>query len=298
VPGQQNRYEDRSVERGRVYYYYVRAKAPADEQVAEWVSNRARTQPRIVEDIVVSVLGPQEVELTWSPPMAAADIVGYHVERAVVEVLSDDQLVRLKKSVKPLPTTSVGAVRRVGPFQRLTDQPLPATRFVDRVDLTKPQTIAGQPLWERRFSKEELDPEGQAYPWAVYAYRVRAVNALGVESGPSPYFLTIPSAPQWVFSRERDGQCDLKWAQNPEKRLRGYRVYRIDSRFGAPPVSRLTSEPITETTFTDHTAGKATRRYHIVAVDVLGQEGLPSQPVWYEREWKSVYKPFVGEWHQ
>ncbi|GBD37434.1 hypothetical protein HRbin36_02565 [bacterium HR36] len=301
VPGHQNRYEDRSVEKGRVYYYFVRAEEKAGGNVGEaeqLESNKARTQPRIVEDVVVSVLGPQEVELTWSPPPGAEDVIGYHVERAVVEVLSDDQLVRLKKSVSPLPTTSVGAVRRIGAFQRLTEKPIAATRFVDRVDLGKPANIAGQPVWERRFYKEELDPDGKPYPWAVYAYRVRAVNALGVASGPSPYFLTIPSAPQWVFSRERNGQCDLKWAQNPEKALRGYRVYRIDSRFGAPPVSRLTAEPIAETSFTDPAAGKPTRRYHIVAVDVLGQEGLPSQPVWYEREWKPFYQPFTSEWHQ
>ena len=30
----------------------------------------------------------------------------------------------------------------------------------------------------------------------------------------------------------------------------------------------------------------------------LGQEGIPSAPVWFEREWKPFYKPFVGEWHQ
>jgi len=36
----------------------------------------------------------------------------------------------------------------------------------------------------------------------------------------------------------------------------------------------------------------------VVAVDTLGQEGFPSAPVWFEREWKQYYKPFVGEWHQ
>ena len=36
----------------------------------------------------------------------------------------------------------------------------------------------------------------------------------------------------------------------------------------------------------------------VVAVDALGQEGFPSAPVWFEREWKRYYEPFVGEWHQ
>jgi hypothetical protein len=55
---------------------------------------------------------------------------------------------------------------------------------------------------------------------------------------------------------------------------------------------------VVETSFTDAEAGKDTRRYHVVAVDALGQEGVPSAPVWFEREWKSFYKPFTGEWHQ
>jgi hypothetical protein len=33
-------------------------------------------------------------------------------------------------------------------------------------------------------------------------------------------------------------------------------------------------------------------------VDALGQEGSPSSPVWFEREWKSFYAPFTGAWHQ
>jgi len=36
----------------------------------------------------------------------------------------------------------------------------------------------------------------------------------------------------------------------------------------------------------------------VVAVDTLGQEGEPSQPVWSRREWRSFYLPYTGEWHQ
>jgi len=295
IEGEHFRYEDKDLKPGLVYHYAVRAVDKAGNEGAD--SNKARTQLRAVEDVVVSVLSASQVELAWSPP-DGPDVAGYHVERAVVEVLSDDQLTRLKKSIAPLPNPSLGAVRRLGSFQRLTESPIKEPRFTDRVDLTKPQTIEGVALWERRLGKEDVDPMGKPYPWAVYAYRIRAVNALGTESGPSPYFLTIPSAPQWVFSREQSGKCDLKWAKNPEQNLKGYRVYRLDGRFNGPPVSRLTADPIDVLTFTDETAGKPARRYHIVAVDTLGQEGVPSAPVWYEREWKQFYKPFVGEWHQ
>jgi hypothetical protein len=65
---------------------------------------------------------------------------------------------------------------------------------------------------------------------------------------------------------------------------------------------RLTPQPIRATEFLDQQAGYplggGTRRYEIVAVDALGQEGEPSQPVWSRREWRRYYVPYVGEWHQ
>jgi hypothetical protein len=90
----------------------------------------------------------------------------------------------------------------------------------------------------------------------------------------------------------------LKWNANPEHVIKGYRVYRMDGRFEKAAIPRLTTEPISATTYRDATAGKSTRRYYIVAVDALGQEGFPSAPVWFEREWKRHYAPFTGEWHQ
>lgn len=295
VPAGQTTFQDTQLKQGTVYHYLVRQEGP--QKQAGPKSTRARTQPRIIEEAVVSVLSEREVSLAWTP-LAEKDIAGYHVERAVVEVWSEDQLQRLKKRLPPLAEPSVGALRRVGAFTRLTNAPRREPFFTDRVDLARPQGIEGQTLQERRFFKEHLDEKGRPYRWAVLAYRVRAVNRLGVEGGPSPYFLTIPSAPQGFFAREQGAACDLKWQRNPEKGLRGYRVYRQDGRFENQPISRLTPEPMAALTLTDAQAGKATRRYQVVAVDALGQEGAPSAPVWFEREWKRFYKPFVGEWHQ
>jgi hypothetical protein len=176
------------------------------------------------------------------------------------------------------------------------------TTFIDTtLDLNAVKAIEGEPIYSHRFRPDQLDPNGKSYRFAVYAYRVRAVNALGSESGPSPFSLTIPSAPQWVFAREEAGQCHLKWAANAEPGIAGYRVYRMESpRKNGPgqPVTRLTAEPITNPRYTDATAGKDTRRYWVVAVDALGQEGFPSAPVWHERQYKKYYLPFVGDWHQ
>jgi hypothetical protein len=250
-----------------------------------------------VEDAVVSVVSPTRVQIAWTAP--AGHVTGYHVERAVVEAWSEDQLRRLKDRTPPLNEPSVGALKRIGPFQRLTEKALKETSFVDQaIDLGKPQPIEGEPIYDRALNAEQLDPSGRDYRFAVYAYRIRAVDEAGTLGGPSPAFFTIPSSPQHVLSREEATTCQLKWAANPERGIAGYRVYRMDSRWDRDSVSRLTPEPHGSTTFDDTTAGKATRRYYIVAVDALGQEGFPSSPVWFQREWREYYTPFVGEWHQ
>ena len=257
-----------------------------------------RESPPIVEDVVVSVLAKNRVELAWKPP-AGAKLAGYHVERAVVEVWSEDQLPRLKGNTPPLPSPSVGAIRRIGRFERLTDKPIDVLGFTDStVDLSSPQVIEGEPIYDSRMYDEHLDRSGRLYRLGVFAYRVRAVDDAGRVSGPSPAAFTIPSSPEHLFSREDGETCRLKWTANPEKGIAGYRVYRLDGRWNKDPVSRLTPQPISETTFADETAGQRTRRYYVVAVDALGQEGFPSSPVWYQREWRAYYEPFVGEWHQ
>ncbi|MBM3997386.1 MAG: hypothetical protein FJ303_25045 [Planctomycetes bacterium] len=85
------------------------------------------------------------------------------------------------------------------------------------------------------------------------------------------------------------------------KALAGYRIYRMESpRINGPgqPVTRLTKDPVADNRYLDTNVNKDTRRYWIVGVDALGQEGYPSAPVWYERQFKKYYVPFTGEWHQ
>src|SRR5262249_21697084 len=154
---------------------------------------------------------------SWKP-LSGGDTAGYHVERAPVEVFSEDEVLRLKKDTRPLDAPSVGSVRAIGAFERLTKEAGCDASFTDTsVDLAKLGKIQGDPIYTRTFAKEQLDANGKPYRLGVYAYRIRAINALGVEGGPSPYFLTIPSAPQSVFAREEGEQCHLKWVANPEK---------------------------------------------------------------------------------
>ncbi len=129
------------------------------------------------------------------------------------------------------------------------------------------------------------------YKYVVFAYIVRAVNRLGVESGPSPYALTIPCEPANVFNREAGGAANLDWSPNPERGIQGYRIYKLE---GVWNIVSLTPEPIKATSFR-HVANGQLTRYWITAVDGLGQEGQPSSPVWHMRSYQGF---FQGDRHQ
>ena len=105
---------------GGVNYFTVMAfKRDEDRGRNMWSvpSPLVRAQPRVADDLVASVKAANEVALAWQP---VADAVGYHVERAPVEVLTDDQILRLKKDTPPLPEPAVGAVKLIGKFETLT----------------------------------------------------------------------------------------------------------------------------------------------------------------------------------
>lgn len=276
-------YRDAGLRPGTVFHYRLGT-----------VSLRARTQPRPPEEVVVSVRSEKEVEVSWKAS-PEPDVVGYRVEEAVVEGLSEDELPRLKVRTPPLEAPSFGMITFVSEFRPVSTDAAPGTSRI--VALSAGRDGRGS-LFQKVPGKDEFDPKGKPYGRPVRALRVRAVNALGVESGPSAAILTIPSSPQKVFAKEEGTTCRLKWSANPEQGLKGYRVYRMDARYDKDPVTRLTPDPIPDLTFTDPDAGRKSRRYYIVAVDALGQEGSPSSPVWFEREWKSSYQPFTGDWHQ
>ena len=117
------------------------------------------------------------------------------------------------------------------------------------------------------------------------------MNRLGVESGPSPYALTIPSEPNNLLCREAGDTAELKWDANPERNIAGYRIYKLNGTWEIIPV---TTGLMPETRFAHKAAGSATR-YWVVAVDGIGQEGQPSSPAWFNQSYRGF---FPGEWHQ
>jgi len=291
-------FRDTGLARGATCFYQVR---PVDASGKEGPPSRlGRTQPPVPAlDLVVSVVGAKRVDLAWEKS-PAEDVVGYHVERADAAVYASAQVRRIAERYRTA-EDAVGAVRALGAFRRLTASPLAAPAYVDdTADLAAPPRQPAEPLTlDRPLHKDQVVADGKPYGRAVYAYRVVAVNRLGAESGPSPWRLTIPGAPQHVFAKEEGkAAARLKWQPRPEKGLKGYHVYRHDGRYDKEPIVRLTAEPVQATEFVDEAAGAGTRRYEVAAVDALGQVGEPSQPVWSRREWRAFYVPYTGEWHQ
>lgn len=265
-------FEDRQLNEGEEYFYTVRAaRADGSEGPA---SLRARTTPRVLVQPVVSVLAANRVKITWNEH-PAKDVAGYNVYRGLVTV-------RTVKKGEPKPwrdndpeyaePTPV-EVRDITGIVKLTAKPVTAPTFLDTtVDLSKP------------------GDESNGYRFAVYAYIVKAINARGGESGPSPYALTIPSAPQGLLNRDKGTTAELKWTPNCEMGIAGYHIYKLQGTWN---IVRVTDEPIITATFTHKSAGPT--RYWVTAIDALGQEGPPSSPVWHQHRYDGFFK---GEWHQ
>ncbi len=267
-------FEDVGLAAGQVYFYKAMAVGPDGTEGP--ASFTARTQPRAVIEPVVSVLAADRVEVTWDPH-PARDVVGYNVYRGVASVatVTKGTPSAWQDNDPEYPEPVVVRVTDITAVRRLNREPLADAAFVDtEVDLGK----AG--------------PESGDYRCAVYAYVVHAVNRLGTESGPSPYALTIAAEPQNVLLRERDGTAELRWDRSTERGVVGYRVYTLGKSHWE--IVRLTDDPVTTTTFS-HEPTRDPTRYWVVPVDVLGQEGQPSSPVWYGRRYTGF---FEGDWHQ
>jgi hypothetical protein len=266
------RFDDEGLKPGEAYWYVVKAVGKDGAQIP--LSNRARTQPRVVNQPVVSVLDKERIKVQWAPH-SAADVIGYNLYRGIANV---------KTVIKGTPAAwrdndpeygepKVVQVREIVKLQKLNDVLLTEVQFVDRFDLASP------------------GPESGDYKHAVLAYVVRAVNKLGRESGPSPYALTIPSEPTGVLCREAGDEAELKWDRNPEQGIAGYHIYKLKSTW---EIERLTDRPIAANTFR-HRPGDGPTRYWVVAVDALGQEGQPSSPAWFRHSYRDF---FAGDWHQ
>lgn len=144
--------------------------------------------------------------------------------------------------------------------------------------LTKINTnlITGTAYTDSGINLSVAGPESADYPFAVYAYVIKAVNRFGVESGSSPYRITIPSAPTHVLMNT--ATKTLQWDAPPEKSVQGYYVYQYA---GTAPVKRLTNSLVASPYVLPAATYNKNDRFWVVPVDLLGQEGTPSADIYY-----------------
>ena len=265
-------FEDSEVTPGSAFFYAV--KAVARDGSASELSRHARSQPIVPAAPVVSVRATDRVEIKWQAH-PAKDVAGYNLYRGVVSVktVKKGEPGAWKDNDPEYAEPLVVRVTNLSDLKKLNAGLLRETTYTDPVDLTR------------------KGPEAADYKFAVHAYILRAVNQLGVESGPSPYALTIPSEPVNVLCRENRAEAELKWDANAEAGLTGYRVYGLKGTWQILP---LTPQPIAETKFV-HKTGSDSTRFWVVAVDAIGQEGQPSSPAWANHSYRGFYS---GEWHQ
>jgi hypothetical protein len=270
------KFNDTGLQMGRVYTYFV--KAIGQDGSPSPPSLRARTQIPVLSQPIVTVHTKDLISIDWKPT-SAQDFVGYNIYRGLVHVRTviKGTQAAWRDNDPEYAEPQVVQVRDITDIVKLNKKPINDFQFgytfVDDIELYKKGPAAGD------------------YKYAVYAYFVRAVNELGVESGPSPYALTIPSEPLNVLCREEGEIADVRWDAAVEQSVAGYHVYKLD---GTWKIVRLTDKPIKETRFR-HKVGKGESRFWVVTIDNIGQEGQPSSPAWFNHSFRGFY---TGEWHQ
>jgi len=185
--------------------------------------------------------------------------------------------VRTQPPVPEQPAVSVAAKDRVEIEWPRRAEPDIAGYYVYRVNGTQVTKLNADLLKENRLTDSHPVPGGGD---VSIRYVVRAVNLLGVESGPSSWATTVPGEPTGLRARREEGRVLITWRANPERHLKGYNVYRVDDRSAKDPkkVGVLVTEPRwVDASKTDD----AICKYYVTAVDLLDQEGFASYGAWF-----------------
>jgi HEAT repeat protein len=230
----------------REVWTYKFKQSPSDRHSTTQADVVKRITPPIVGDVVVSVLRDRTTEVRWSAS-PAKDVVGYNVYAATVKAGSQ---------MNPYEVFS-----KVGQFDRLNDSPIKGATFIDSRPIAKSAGL---------FNHE------------IRAYYVEAIDSQGRRSGPSAIVLNLTgSVPRLQATMRPDGSTLLTWQPATEKDIRGYAIYRMDE-YRRTLAIRLNPVPVTNTKFVDwcDSSRAERRRYYVVAIDALSQEGLPSTGAW------------------
>jgi len=267
-------YTDSDVGTGQIYFYRMTAIAGSESEPSLFV----RTQPRFMNKPVVSVIDTGNIRIGWESHHSS-DIAGYNLYRGLVKVHTSTTIDGKYPE---------GTKQEEGIYEDYTSPVVEMVRNIVNIEKLNADLVSGTTYIHSDVDLLDVPPESEDYKYAVYAYIIKAVNNLGVESGPSPYALTIPSAPQHVLMNSGV----LKWDANPEQEIVGYYIYKYQY---LEPVIRYPPELVTTTSYDIGQDHRTIDRFWVVPVDSLGQEGIPSVPVWYGDHYAGFYE---GEWHQ
>jgi hypothetical protein len=154
------------------------------------------------------------------------------------------------------------------------------TATSSEAERTKARTrLTNEPLKEPQFVDTRIE-------WGIErCYTVSAVettNGLSIEGDESASSCVTlrdtfpPSAPVGLETGSSPGAISLVWDPNVEKDLAGYYVLRGEP--GTPKLTRITANPIQETSFTDMVPAGGRYVYAIEAVDTANNVSQPSEP--------------------
>ncbi len=242
----QRGHRDDGLDTKKLAFYRVAALDAAGNEGPP--SYPARTAPAALRS-VGAVFDGTGVRLSWAAA-AAPDVVGYHVYRAPVDGGSywDKRF---------------NARALAGKFVRITQEPVKSASFQD--------------------AEARTPGPASEFAWPPsYAYIVRAVNAWGIESGPSPATLALPDPPgpvrviPWL-----DGRRLVLWSPCRAEGVGGYYVMRQDD-WHEDYAFRWHPAPLAACGMWDDldfpTADR--RQYYVNGVDALGALGIPSAGAW------------------
>ena len=271
VPSSETTYTDNDVIPGNIYFYYVTAVRDNKESSH---SNIVRSQPEVVREGYVVVKSSNEVEIKWN--YSASDIIGFNIYRAECnfEIYPINEPINKEGELSIYNRPVIHSVNCPGEeeYIKINSSPVSGTHYIDHINLINANSN---------------------YPFKVYAYRIKVINKFGVESGWSPYWLTIPEPPTGLKISQDESNFYLSWkSPHDGKGIKGYRVYMA---YDHHHIKEVTTDPVTEPHIvipkSVDTSDKW-QRFFITAVDNLGQEGIPSGGEWGERMYWYFYKQY------
>lgn len=233
---------------------------------------RTSTAPAYPRFGYVEMSGVTSATVHWTPRDGTVD--GYNVYRAE---LSFDLY---EKDVA------------IGLSNELTSYDRDVVKGITRPDWTDFAKLNGDLVVGTSYTDTTIsDVTGYAH---IYAYVVKSSKD-GTESGPSPFWSTIPEFPTGVNVTSDDTNWYLNWTapHNGGTGIAGYRIFY--SPTSTTMVEYTTGGAVegVSATIPKATVGSGSMKFFVVAVDDLGQEGFPSNGAWtYHPDYAAYYDQY------